>query len=110
MKENANELSLELFNEQTKVKKSHNVEKNLSNEKSFDEFRIQSEADLKPSITNKVYFLAIKNIYKIISENLVEMSEELMKEEFNKIVPNLRKNISDEKIKQLMLQDIQNNH
>ncbi len=110
VKENANELSLELFNEQTKVKKSHNVEKNLSNEKSFDEFRIQSEADLKPSITNKVYFLAIKNIYKIISENLVEMSEELMKEEFNKIVPNLRKNISDEKIKQLMLQDIQNNH
>jgi hypothetical protein len=87
------------------------VEKTLSNEKSIDEFRLQSENDLRPSITNKVYFLAIKDIYNIISENLVEMSEEVMKEEFNKIVPDLRKSISDEKVKQLsnkMLQDILN--
>ena len=111
VKENSNELSLLLFNEQTKVKKNHNVEKTLSNEKSIDEFRLQSENDLRPSITNKVYFLAIKDIYNIISENLVEMSEEVMKEEFNKIVPDLRKSISDEKVKQLsnkMLQDILN--
>ena len=111
VKENSNELSLLLFNEQTKVKKNHNVEKTLSNEKSIDEFRFQSENDLIPSITNKVYFLAIKDIYNIISENLVEMSEEVMKEEFNKIVPDLRKSISDEKVKQLsnkMLQDILN--
>ena len=111
VKENSNELSLLLFNEQAKVKKNHNVEKTLSNEKSIDEFRFQSENDLRPSITNKVYFLAIKDIYNIISENLVEMSEEVMKEEFNKIVPDLRKSISDEKVKQLsnkMLQDILN--
>ena len=112
VKENSNELSLLLFNEQTKVKQSHNVEKSLSNEKSIDEFKIQSENDLKPAITNKVYFLAIKDIYNIISENLVEKSEEVMKEEFNKIIPDLRKYISDEKVKQLsdkMLQDILNN-
>lgn len=89
------------------------MEKTLSNEKSIDEFKIQSENDLRPSITNKVYFLAIKDIYNIISENLVEKSEEVMKEEFNKIIPDLRKYISDEKVKQLsnkMLQDILNNN
>ena len=112
VKENSNELSLLLFNEQTKVKKSHNVEKTLSNEKNIDEYKIQCENDLRPSITNRVYFLAIKDIYNIISENLVEKSEEVMKEEFNKIIPDLRKSISDEKVKQLsnkMLQDILNN-
>lgn len=107
LKENSNELSLLLFNEQTKVKKNHNVEKKLKNEKTIDEFRIQSEHDLQPSIENKVYFLAIKDIYNIISENLLEMSEEVMKEEFNKIVPYLRKSISDEKVKQLSNQMLQ---
>ena len=89
------------------------MEKTLSNEKSIDEFKIQSENNLRPSITNKVYFLAIKDIYNIISENIVEKSEEVMKEEFNKIIPDLRKYISDEKVKQLsnkMLQDILNNN
>ena len=109
VKDNSNELSLLLFNEQTKVKKKHNVEKMLSNEKSIDEFRLQSENKLKPDITNKVYFLAVKDIYKIISENIVEMSEDVMKEEFNKIIPELRNYISDEKLKKLsnmILQDI----
>ena len=101
VKENSNELSLLLFNEQTKVKRNHNVEKTLSNEKTVDEFRIQSEHDLKPSITNKVYFLAIKDIYNIISENIVEMSEIVMKDLFIQIVPELRHNISDEKLKKL---------
>ena len=112
VKDNSDELSLLLFREQTKVKENHNVEKKLTNEKSIDEYKLQSENELKPSITNKVYFLAVKDIYNIISENLVEMSEEVMKEEFNKIVPDLRKYISDEKVKQLsnkMLQDILNN-
>jgi hypothetical protein len=112
VQENSNELSLLLFNEQTEVKKKHNVQKALSGEKSIDEYRLQSEKDLRPSITNKVYFLAIKDIYNIISDNLVEISEEVMKEEFNKIVPDLRKSISDEKVRQLsnkMLQDILNN-
>ena len=98
-----------LFNEQTKVKKNHNVEKTLSNEKSINEFRLQSESELKPSITNKVYFLAIKDIYNIISENIVEMGEDVMKEQFNQIVPEIRNHISDEKLKKLsnnILQDI----
>ena len=109
VKENANELSLLLFDEQKKVKENHNVEKRLSNEKSIDEFRLQSESELKPSITNKVYFLAIKDIYNIISENIVEMGEEVMKEQFNQIVPEIRNYISDEKLKKLsnnILQDI----
>ena len=109
VKENSNELSLLLFNEQTKVKKNHNVEKTLSNEKTIDEFRIQSEHDLKPSITSKVYFLAIKDIYNIISENIVEKSEEVMKEQFNQIIPQIRNYISDTKLKQLsnkILQEI----
>jgi hypothetical protein len=113
VKENSNELSNLLYNKQNDLKKSHNVEKKLSNEKNIDEFRIQSEQNLKLPITNQVYFLAIKDIYNIISENLVEISEEIMKEEFNKIVPDLRKNISDEKVKQLsnkMLQEILNNN
>ena len=109
VRDNSNELSLLLFNEQTKVKKNHNVEKALSNEKSIDEYRIQSEHDLKPSITNKVYFLAIKDIYNIISENVVEKSEEVMKEQFNQVVPQLRNYISDTKLNQLsnkILQEI----
>ena len=112
VRDNSNELSILLFNEQTKVKKNHNVERALSNEKTIDEFRIQSEYDLKPSITNKVYFLAIKDIYNIISENVVEKSEEVMKEQFNQIVPQLRNYISDTKLKQLsnkILQDIMKN-
>jgi len=112
VRDNSNELSLLLFNEQTKVKKNHNVEKALSNEKSIDEYRIQSEHDLKPSITNKVYFLAIKDIYNIISENVVEKSEEVMKEQFNQVVPQLRNYISDTKLKRLsnkILQDILKN-
>ena len=112
VRDNSNELSLLLFNEQTKVKKNHNVEKALSNEKSIDEYRIQSEHDLKPSITNKVYILAIKDIYNIISENVVEKSEEVMKEQFNQVVPQLRNYISDTKLKRLsnkILQDILKN-
>ena len=101
IKENSNELSLLLLNEQEKVKKNHNVEKKLSNEKTIDEFRVQTEHDLKPSITNKVYFLAIKDIYNIISENIVEMNEVVMKELFNQIVPELKHNISDSKLKDL---------
>ena len=101
IKENSNELSLLLLNEQEKVKKNHNVEKKLSNEKTIDEFRVQTEHDLKPSITNKVYFLSVKDIYNIISENIVEMNEVVMKELFNQIVPELKHNISDSKLKDL---------
>ena len=101
VKDNSKELSLLLLNEQTKVKKNHNVEGTLNNEKTYEEFVAQSEHDLKPDIINKVYYLAIKDIYNIISDNIVEMSEEVMKEQFNQIIPELRNNISDEKLKKL---------
>ena len=107
--QNSNELSILLFNEQNRVKKNHNVQKTLSNEKSINDYKIESEHNLKPSITNKVYYLAMKDIYYIISENLVEMSEDVMKEQFNLIIPNLRNNISDKKLKELsnkILQEI----
>ena len=45
--------------------------------------------------------MAIKNIYNIISKNLVEGSEVIMKKQFNKIIPELRNYISDEKVKKI---------
>ena len=101
IKENSNELAILNLNEQTKVKKNHNVEKSLRNEKTFEDYRIQSEIDLKPTIINQVYYIAIKYIYNLISENLVEMSEVVMKEQIDKILPELRNIISDEKLKKL---------
>ena len=53
--------------------------------------------------------MAIKDIYNIISENIVEKSEEVMKEQFNQIVPQLRNYISEQKLKKLsnkILQEI----
>ena len=108
VKENSNELGLLLINEQTKVKNNHNCQKTLSNEKTVDQYIIESENYLKPSINNKVYFLAIKDIYKIISEKIVEISEEIIKEQFNKIIPEIRKNICDEKLKQISNKVLQN--
>ena len=101
IKENSNELAILNLNEQTKVKKNNNVEKSLRNEKTFEDYRIQSEIDLKPFIINQVYYIAIKYIYNLISENLVEMSEVVMKEQIDKILPELRNIISDEKLKKL---------
>ena len=101
IKENSNELAILNLNEQTKVKKNNNVEKSLRNEKTFEDYRIQSEIDLKPTIINQVYYIAIKYIYNLISENLVEMSEVVMKEQIDKILPELRNIISDEKLKKL---------
>lgn len=91
------------------MKNAHNVQKTLSNEKTFDQYRIESENYLKQSITNKIYFLSIKNIYNIISEYIVEMSAEVLEDEFNKIKPELTNNISHEKIKEIsnkILQDM----
>ena len=101
IKENSNELAILNLNEQTKVKKNNNVEKSLRNEKTFEDYRIQSEIDLKPTIINQVYYIAIKYIYNLISENLVEMSEVVMKEQIDNILPELRNIISDEKLKKL---------
>ena len=71
LKENSNELSLLLFNEQEKLKKDKNIERKLSNEKTINDYKNESEFNLKPLITKKVYFLVIKNIYNIISKNLI---------------------------------------
>ena len=51
VKENSNELKELLFEEQRKVKIAHTVDGTLSNEKTIDQYRIESEQDLKPSIT-----------------------------------------------------------
>ena len=101
IKENSEELTILLFNEQEKVKKDKNVERKLSNEKSINDYQNESEHDLKPLIMKKVYFLAIKNIFNIISQNSVKVSEDIMKEQFNKIVPELRNYISVDKLKKI---------
>ena len=101
LKENSNELKELLFKEQEKVKNDKNVKGKLDNEKSLDDYKIQSEIDLKPLIMNKVYFLAMKEIFNIISINLVEVSEAVIKEQFDMIKPELRNYISDDKLKKL---------
>jgi hypothetical protein len=109
VKENSNELGILLLNEQTKVKKDNNVEKKLDNEKTFEDYRIESEIYLKPSILKQVYYIAIKEFYNIIKENLIKISEIVMKEEFNTFLPDLKNVISDEKLKKIsnkMLQEI----
>jgi len=109
VKINSDELSRLLLNEQTRVKNSHNVQKTLNNEKTFDQYRIESENYLKQSIKNKVHFLAIKKIYNMISEYIAEISLEVLEEQFEKIKPELTNNISHEKIKEIsdkILQDM----
>ena len=111
VKENSNELAILLLNEQTKVKKDNNVEKKLDNEKTFEDYRIESEIYLKPSILKQVYYIAIKEFYNIIKENLIKISEIVMKEEFNNFLPELKNVISVEKLKNIskkMLQEIIN--
>ena len=100
VKENSNELGLLLFNEQTKVKNDNNVKTSLYNEKTINTYFVETEHELKPLITNKVHFLAIKQIFKIIYENLVEASGEIMKEQFNTIIPELNNYISKDKLKE----------
>ena len=101
LKDNSNELKELLFKEQEKVKNDKNVKGKLDNEKSLDDYKIQSEIDLKPLIMNKVYFLAMKEIFNIISKNLVEVSEAVIKEQFDMIKPELRNYIPDDKLKKL---------
>ena len=101
VKENSNELGKLLLNEQTKVKKNHNVEKTLSNEQTIDQYIIQSEHDLKQIITKKVYLLALKNFYNILSENIVKVSEAIISEQFHKVLPELKNYISEEKLQKI---------
>ena len=66
VKENSDELGRLLLNEQSRLKNERKVEKTLNNERSYDQYRIESEDYLKQFIINKVYFLAIKKIYNVI--------------------------------------------
>ena len=101
VKENSDELGRLLLNEQTRLKNERQVQRTLNNEKSFDQYRIESGNYLNKSIINKVYFLAIKKIYNIIADYIIEISSEVIKEQFNKIVPEIKNNISDKTIKEL---------
>ena len=101
VKENSDELSRLLLRKQTDVKINNNVKKQLDNEKTLEEFENQCEEYLKPSIINQVYYLAIKKIYNIISENLIEISEVVMKEQFDEIKPEIKNEISEEKLKKI---------
>ena len=112
VKENSDELGRLLLNEQSRLKNERKVEKTLNNERSFDQYRIESEDYLKQFIINKVYFLAIKKIYNVIADYIIEMSSEVIKEQFDKIVPEIKNNISDKTIKELsnkILQDMTKN-
>ena len=112
VKENSDELGRLLLNEQSRLKNERKVEKTLNNERSYDQYRIESEDYLKQFIINKVYFLAIKKIYNVIADYIIEMSSEVIKEQFDKIVPEIKNNISDKTIKELsnkILQDMTKN-
>ena len=101
IKENSDELSKLLLKEQVNVKRNNNVHKNLDNEKTLEDYENQCEEELKPSIINQVYYLAVKDIYNIISENLIKISEDVIKEKYDEILPELKNGISDEKLKKL---------
>ena len=112
VKENSDELGRLLLNEQSRLKNERKVEKTLNNERSYDQYRIESEDYLKQFIINKVYFLAIKKIYNVFADYIIEMSSEVIKEQFDKIVPEIKNNISDKTIKELsnkILQDMTKN-
>ena len=111
VKENSYELSRLLLNEQTRVKNAYNVQKSLNGEKTLDQYRNEAENELKSYILNKIYYLAVKDIYNIINKYIVEISVEIMNEQFNKIISEFKNIISDEKIKEIsnkILQDIIN--
>ena len=98
---NSNELGKLIFKEQVRVKQNRNVNTNLPNEQTIDQCIAESEQNLKPLITNKVYFSALKYFYDLISEKLIEVCDVVITEQFNKIQPDLKNYISDEQLKKL---------
>ena len=98
---NSNDLGKLLFKEQVKVKQNHNVKTTLNNEQSIDQCITESELNLKPKITNKVYYSGLKDIYSIISKNLLDVGDLLIQEKFDKILPELKNYISDNKLKKI---------
>ena len=98
---NSNELGKLIFNEQVRVKQNRNVKTTLPNEQSIDQCITDSEHSLKPLITNKVYFSALKYFYYLISEKFIEVCDIVITEQFNKIEPDLKNHISYEHLKKL---------
>ena len=98
---NSNELGKLIFKEQVRVKQNRNVNTNLPNEQTIDQCIAESEQNLKPLITNKVYFSTLKYFYDLISEKLIEVCDVVITEQFNKIQPDLKNYISDEQLKKL---------
>lgn len=112
IKLNSYELSRLLLNEQSRVKNVYNVQKFLYNEKTFDQYRNDAENEIKNYITNKILFFAIKNIYNMFAKYIVEISLEIINEEFNEIISEFKNIISDEKVREIskkILQDMINN-
>ena len=60
LKKNSNELSLLLFNEQEKLKKDKNIERKLSNEKTINDYKNESELNLKTFNNKKSLFFSYK--------------------------------------------------
>ena len=98
---NSNELGKLIFNEQVRVKQNRNVKTTLPNEQSIDQCITDSEHSLKPLITKKVYFSALKYFYYLISEKFIEVCDIVITEQFNKIEPDLKNHISYEHLKKL---------
>ena len=98
---NSNDLGKLIFKEQVKVKQNRNVKTTLSNEQSIDQCITESEQNLKPLIMNKVYYSALNFIYGIISEKLIEVSDVVITELFNKIISDFKNYISQNKLKKL---------
>ena len=80
VKINSNELGKLIFKEQVRVKQNRNVNTNLPNEQTIDQCIAESEQNLKPLVTNKVYFSALKYFYDLISEKLIEVCEVVITE------------------------------
>ena len=99
--QNSNDLGKAIFNEQITVKNNRNVKTSLPNEQSLDQCILESEKNLKPLITNKVYFSGLKNFYEIILDNLVEVCDAVTNKMFKSIIPDLRNYISDDKLKKI---------
>ena len=102
---NSNELAKELLKEQTNIKTKHNAKSALDNEKTLEQYINESEEYLKNYIINQVNYLAVKCLINILSEHLIEMSDTVIKEKFNEIIPELT-NIMAEKLKEKISQKI----
>jgi len=71
----------------------------------LEQYINESEEYLKNYIINQVNYLAVKCLINILSEHLIEMSDTVIQEKFNEIMPELT-NIMAEKLKEKISQKI----